>query len=96
MLAPEGCRGLDPALDDNCRAWDAADVLLTGFKLGWLANGPPGALESFLRDGDPDLELSESLQGHLATAVLRVLGPPEDAAPEARDLASDHLAEDCA
>jgi hypothetical protein len=95
MLPDAGCPGLDPALSDHCKAWDAADLLMTGFQLGWLANGPPEALESFLRDRDPNMELYERLEGHLATAVLRVLGPPEEAAPEARDLAPDPLAEDC-
>jgi hypothetical protein len=94
MLAQEGCPGLDPALSDSCKGWDAADLVMTGFQLGWLAAGSPEAMESFLRHRDPDLALYESLQGHLATVLIRVIGPIDAPGAESRELAPDHFAED--
>lgn len=88
LMQERGCRAQADGQLVSCDGWGAADMVLTGFQLGWLAReaatGAPGQLVELLRTGDPDLSISEAMGGRLYTALLDVYSIYAEAAPADR------------
>jgi hypothetical protein len=81
-MQERGCRAQADGQLANCEGWAAADLVLTGFTLGWLAHeaatGEPGQLAELLRNGDPDLDVSEAMGGRLYAALVSVFASYAD------------------
>lgn len=78
LLAGRGCGAQANGQPVSCSGWDAADLVMRGFQIGWLAreaaNGAPGRIVAFARDLDANLDLYEELGPHLLAAIAEIVG----------------------
>jgi 5,10-methenyltetrahydromethanopterin hydrogenase len=85
LMRERGCRAQADGQVVSCEGWAAADMVMTGFQLGWLAReaaeGAPGQLAELLRNGDPDLSICDAMGGRLYAALLSVYADYERVAP---------------
>jgi hypothetical protein len=86
LLSQRGCLAQAGENRVNCEGWEASDLVMLGFQLGWLArqavDGDPDRIAAFLRDRDPNLELREELSPRLVEALHKVFGQSPIFAPD--------------